>query len=385
MEMLTIGVVGAGVMGSDIAYLCARAGCAVLAYDIAPAQLDAGHLRRTQLIDRALTRGHLDTASADQLISRIRSTHQLGDLAVCDVIIEAVSERLDIKEVVFRALDEIAQPDALIASNTSGLSISHLAALTKRPSHIVGMHFFNPAVVMQLVELIEGAESSPAFMARAEHLARALGKTPVRVRECPGFLVNRILVRAMVASYREGATDTPSYHDIDAAITTRGPAPMGPYALGDLIGLDTMDLLQRDLAVAYGDRFDDGGALGAQVGAGRLGRKNGTGFVTDDHAQAHATPTRNAADTYYLAALDEALRCASEQIAAPSDIDLAMRLGAGWEIGPFSWASEQGVAQIARTLSARTDATDDVLRSIPIEEIIMEAVHHAPPSPEPNL
>lgn len=384
MEMHTIGVVGAGVMGSDIAYLCARAGWKVVAYDIAPDQLDAGHLRRTHLNDRALTRGHIDVPAAAQLLSRIRSTHQLGDLAICDVIIEAVSERLDIKEGVFRALDEIAQPDALIASNTSGLSISHLAALTKRPSQVVGMHFFNPAVVMQLVELIHGAQSAPETMARAEQLVRALGKTPVRVRECPGFLVNRILVRAMVASYREGAAMAREFHDTDAVIATGGPAPMGPYALGDLIGLDTMDLLQRDLAVAYGDRFHDGGALRAQVSAGRLGRKNARGFVTEDPVSHAAPPTGEAADTYYLAALDEALRCAAEQIAAPGDIDLAMRLGAGWEIGPFAWASEQGVAQIARTLSARTDLTDDLVRSIPVEEIIMHAVHDASPSSESN-
>ena len=203
----------------------------------------------------------------------------------------------------------------------------------------MGLHFFNPASVMKLVEVIRGETTSEATMIAAEDLARALGKVPVRVRECPGFLVNRILVRALVEAYRHAAELGADLAAADRAVVEDGPAPMGPFALGDLIGLDTLGHIQRDLEHAYGERFGDGGEIGRRVDAGRLGRKTGAGFYDGDAPDTAADAAgREVAARYYASALDEARRCVEEQIADPADVDVAMRHGCGWETGPLEWA-----------------------------------------------
>jgi len=338
-------------MGSDIAYVAALAGKRVIICDVEATALDGARVRVADLLARAQGRGQLDAAQAAALAARITTTTSDEDLAVCDLAIEAVSERMDLKRMIFGRLDTVLRPGALIASNTSGLSITELGAVTSRPADVLGIHFFNPAAVMRLVELIEGRQTSPAAMDAAEALVRELGKSPVRVRECPGFLVNRVLVRAMAEAYREATTFGIAPTAVDAAVTEAGPAPMGPFALGDLIGLDTMDHLQRDLEHAYGERFTDAGAIAAQVAQGRLGRKNGRGFIEPDQGEPEVGgAARLAAQRYYYGALDEALRCDEEQIAARPDIDLAMRLGAGWAMGPLAWADGEGAAKVLEVM-----------------------------------
>ncbi len=313
--------------------------------DVEPTALDGARARVADLVARAQGRGQLDAAQAAALEARISTTTADTDLAACDLAIEAVSERIDLKRTIFARLDAILHPGALIASNTSGLSITELGEVTARPADVLGIHFFNPAAVMRLVELIEGRQTSPAAMDAAEALVRELGKSPVRVRECPGFLVNRVLVRAMAEAYRHATTHGVAAAAVDAAVTEGGPAPMGPFALGDLIGLDTMDHLQRDLEHAYGERFTDAGAIAAQVAQGRLGRKNGRGFLEPDQGEPTVdAAARAAAERYYYGALDEALRCHDEDIAARPDIDVAMRLGAGWAVGPLAWADGVGAS-----------------------------------------
>ncbi len=347
MEIDTVGVVGAGVMGSDIAFVTARAGKQVVVCDVAQEALDQADARIAHLTDRALERGRLDAATADALRGRITTTDDDTVLADCDLVIEAVGERMDLKRTVFRRLDALLAPGALLASNTSGLSISEIAGCTARPESVVGIHFFNPAAVMRLVEVIEGDRTTPGTLDAAEAFVREIGKTPVRVRECPGFLVNRILVRAMAESYRHATTTGVDPAAVDAAVAAAGPAPMGPFALGDLIGLDTMGHVQRDLEDAYGERFTDAGTITAQVAHGRLGRKNGLGFLAPGAADpVIGDDARTAAERYYLGAVDEALRCDEEGIAARSDIDTAMCLGAGWEHGPLAWADAAGATQI---------------------------------------
>ena len=183
-------------------------------------------------------------------------------------------------------------------------------------------------------------------MAVAEDLARALGKVPVRVRECPGFLVNRILVRALVEAYRHSAGLGVDLAAADQPVVEGGPAPMGPFALGDLIGLDTLGHIQRDLEEAYGARFADAGEIGRRTDAGRLGKKSGAGFYDGDAPVAPADVAgRAVAARYYASALDEARRCVEEGVAAPGDVDVAMRLGCGWENGTA------GVGAVRRALS----------------------------------
>jgi 3-hydroxybutyryl-CoA dehydrogenase len=331
-------VLGAGVMGSEIAQTAAAGGVEVVLLDSDPAALERGLAHVAKICERRVQRGRMSSEDAQAILARISPTVDAAELADCDLAIEAVPEILDVKREVFRRLDSALPAGALLASNTSGLSISALAAETSRPDLVVGLHFFNPASVMKLVEVIRGETTSEATMVAAEELARGLGKVPVRVRECPGFLVNRILVRALVEAYRHAAELGAGLAAADRAVVEGGPAPMGAFALGDLIGLDTLGHIQRDLEEAYGERFGDGGEIGRRVDAGRLGKKSGAGFYDGDAPEADADAAgREVAARYYASALDEARRCVEEGIAAPADVDVAMRHGCGWETGPLEW------------------------------------------------
>jgi 3-hydroxyacyl-CoA dehydrogenase len=341
-----LGVVGAGVMGSEIAFLGAAAGDHVVVVDTDPDALAAGLERACAIARRRVAKERLTPDEAAAIEARISGAGDLAALADCDAVIEAVSERMEVKLAVFGALGEHVRSDALVASNTSGLSISDLGRASGRPESVVGMHFFNPASVMPLVEVIRGAETSEGTVDRAMALATRYGKTPVRVSECPGFLVNRVLVRAMVESFRAAEQVGVASSAADAAVVESGPAPMGPFALGNLVGLDTLLSIATHLQESYGDRFAPGERLPALVAAGRLGAKSGEGFDVDPEAPA-LEPASLVADRYYLAALDEAAACAREGIAARADVDLAMELGAGWESGPLAWARSQGIAESA--------------------------------------
>jgi 3-hydroxyacyl-CoA dehydrogenase len=332
-------VLGAGVMGSEIAQTAAAGGVEVVLLDSDPAALERGVAHVAKICERRVQGGRMSAEDAQAIKARVSPTADDADLADCDLGIEAVPEILDVKREVFRRLDSALPAGALLATNTSGLSISALATETSRPELVVGLHFFNPASVMKLVEVIRGEATSEATMAAAEDLARALGKVPVRVRECPGFLVNRVLVRALVEAYRHAAELGADLAAADRAVVEGGPAPMGPFALGDLIGLDTLGLIQHDLEEAYGERFGDGGEIARRVDAGRLGKKSGAGFYDGDPTEAAADAAgHEVAARYYASALDEARRCVEEEIAAPGDVDVAMRHGCGWETGPLEWA-----------------------------------------------
>ena len=336
----TVAVVGAGVMGAEIAQAVAAAGMNVLLVDADAEALSRGRAHVEAIGARRVARGRLGEDEASAIMSRVATGDGERALAECDLAIEAVTEVLDVKRSVFAQIDAALPPGALLASNTSGLSITALAEGTGRPERVLGLHFFNPASVMRLVEVVRGAATGDDAVREGEEFVRALGKTPVLVRECPGFLVNRILVRALAAAYRAASRSGADRAAADAAVVAGGPAPMGPFALGDLIGLDTLGHIRRDLEAAYGDRFDDGGAVDEQVRAGRLGAKSGGGFL--DGAGAEAQPDdagREVAAAYYGGAHDEAVLCRDEGIAAEADIAVAMELGCGWSAGPFDEAS----------------------------------------------
>lgn len=336
----SVAVIGAGVMGSEIAQATAAAGVRVILVDADPAALERGLAHVARICERRVERGRMGPEEAAAITGRVSTAGGVDAAVGCDLAIEAVPEVLDIKRAVFADLDRALPPEAIIASNTSGLSITSLATETGRPGRVVGLHFFNPASVMRLVEVIRGAATDDDTLAAVEAFARRLGKTPVRVRECPGFLVNRILVRAMCEAYRATAELGVPAAEADAAVVAGGPAPMGPHALGDLIGLDTVEHIRADLAAAYGDRYGDAGAVARCVDAGRLGRKSGAGFFEGAPPEPPATVGADAArvaERYYEGALDEARRCLDEAVAARDDVDVAMRLGCGWEAGPFEW------------------------------------------------
>jgi 3-hydroxybutyryl-CoA dehydrogenase len=344
-----VAVVGAGVMGSEIAQATAAGGVEVILLDADPAALERGLAHVARIGQRRVAKGRMSAGEAEAIAARVTASGDDGDLASCDLAIEAVTEVMDIKREVFRRLDAALPPGALIASNTSGLSISALARETGRPDRVLGLHFFNPASVMRLVEVVEGEGTSGETAAAGEEFARALGKVPVRVRECPGFLVNRVLVRAMAEAYRHAGDIGADRAAADRSVVEGGPAPMGPFALGDLVGLDTLAHIRRHLEEAYGERFDDGGAVDREVAAGRLGAKSGAGFHDGAAPEAGADePGRAVAERYYLCALDEARRCIEEGIAAPADVDTAMRYGCGWSEGPLAWAEDRGLAEPAQ-------------------------------------
>ena len=342
MVIARVGVLGAGLMGSEIAQVVAGGGLEVVLLDTDAAALERGVAHVRSIGERRVARGRMTAGEVEAMMGRVSATPDDADLAGCDLAIEAVPEILDVKREVFRRLDAVLPPGALLASNTSGLSISELARETSRPELVLGLHFFNPASVMRLVEVIQGEGTGESAAAAGEEFARAVGKTPVRVRECPGFLVNRVLVRAMAGAYREQARVGGERAAADRAVVDGGPAPMGPFALGDLVGLDTLAHVRGDLIAAYGDRFDDAGQIAAQVAAGRLGTKSGAGFYEGAAPEASADDAgRAVARAYYRAAVDEAERCRAEGIAAEADIDVAMQLGCGWSEGPLAWARSE--------------------------------------------
>jgi len=331
-----VAIVGAGVMGAEIAQAVAAARMNVVLVDANAEALAHGRAHIEAIGARRVKRGRLSETEASAILGRVATGDGAAAFADCDVGIEAVTERLEVKHAVFAQLDAALPPGALLASNTSGLSITALAEGTGRPDRVLGLHFFNPASVMRLVEVIRGAHTSDAAVDEGLAFVEALGKTPVVVRECP---VNRVLCRALSAAYREAEANGADRLAADAAVVAAGPAPMGAFALGDLIGLDTLGHIIRDLREAYGDRFDDAGTVDAEVAAGRLGAKSGGGFlpagagdapepVPDDAARAVAA-------AYYAGARDEAERCRDEGIAAEDDIATAMVLGCGWEAGPL--------------------------------------------------
>jgi len=322
-------------MGAEIAHVAAVAGMDVLVADADLARAEQGVDRARAIGARRVERGRLDAPDADAAAMRLRAVASIDDLAGVDVVIEAVPEDLALKIAVHRRVDQVVPADALVATNTSGLSVTALGDATRTPSRVVGLHFFNPASTMRLVEVIAGAATDEAAVARATALAEQLGKTPVRVRECPGFVVNRVLVRAMAEAYRAAAGAPVDRRAADAMVVDGGPAPMGPFALGDLVGLDVLDSIRADLEAAYGDRFDDARTLAPLVAAGRLGRKSGDGLVPEAEGQVTGGEPVVAA-VYYAAAMDEARRLADEGVASPADIDLAMCLGAGWAEGPLA-------------------------------------------------
>ena len=322
-------------MGSEIAHVAAVSGMDVLLADADLARAEAGRARALAIGARRVERGRLDASDAASAAECITAVGGIAELADVDVVIEAVPEVLDLKERIHEQIDAVVRPDALVATNTSGLSVTALADATRTPSRLIGLHFFNPASSMQLVEVIAGAATDDTTIARAVQLAAQLGKTPVRVRECPGFVVNRVLVRAMAEAYRAAAAAAVDRRAADRMVVDGGPAPMGPFALGDLVGLDVLESIRADLESAYGDRFADGGTLAPLVARGALGRKTGAGLVPDSDGPPTGTEPVVAA-VYYAAAMDEARRLADERVASPDDIDLAMRLGAGWETGPLA-------------------------------------------------
>jgi 3-hydroxybutyryl-CoA dehydrogenase len=279
MELKTIGVIGAGTMGNGISQAFAVAGAEVVMTDVAPSQLERGTAAIASSLERLVKKDRLAAAAKEAALGRIRGATDLAAVKDCDLVIEAATENLPLKLKIFSDLDKVAAPHAVIATNTSSISITRLAAATTRPERVIGMHFFNPVAVMALVELIRGLQTSDDTCAIAEAAAKKVGKSPVQVRNSPGFVVNRMLcpmINEAIFALAEGLA-TPG--QIDEAMKLGANHPIGPLALCDLIGLDVELAVMQVLFDGFKDpKYRPAPLLVEMVEAGYLGRKSGRGF-----------------------------------------------------------------------------------------------------------
>lgn len=285
MAFQTIGVVGCGLMGSGIVQVCAQAGLATRVREVDSAALDKGLGRVRKFLDDGVAKGKIAAEERDAILGRIRGTTRIEDLADCDLVIEAAVENLDLKRAVFAALDASVAPTALLATNTSSLSVTEIAAGTKDPGRVLGLHFFNPVPLMKLVEIVRALATTDDAFTRAQEFVARIGKTPVLCQDAPGFVVNRLLVPYLLDAVRVLESGLATREDIDNGMKLGCGHPMGPLALLDFVGLDTTYFIANIMFEEFREpRFAPPPLLKRMVLAGRLGRKSGRGFY--DYTQA---------------------------------------------------------------------------------------------------
>jgi len=278
MEIKAIGVVGAGQMGSGIAEIALTSGFSVLMSDVTTEAVEKGRLRIVKDFDRRVQKGKMTDAEKEATLKKLSTTVKLEDFGQCDFVIEAASEKIILKREIFKKLDEAAGKETILASNTSSISITRMASATKRPDRVIGMHFFNPAPVMKLLEIVRGLVTSDETYQTARELGLRMGKTPIEANDFPGFISSRLIFSYMneaVYTLYEGLGKA---EDIDAIMKMGANHPMGPLELADLVGLDTCLSVMTVLQEAFGDKYRPCPLLTQYVEAGYLGVKTGRGF-----------------------------------------------------------------------------------------------------------
>ena len=372
MYIFKAAVIGAGAMGAEIAQVISFSGLPVVLKDVDQAMLDKGMARILGIYQGRVDKGKMSPGDVESKMALITPVLSYDDFADVDIVVEAVPERMGVKHAVLKQLAGVLPESAIIASNTSALSISEMGAASGRPAKMVGMHFFNPAHVMKLVEVIPGLDTAQETVDDVVSFAELLRKLPVVVQECPGFLVNRLLMPYLneaVMALEEGEATAA---EIDQAMQAWG-MPLGPFFLMDMLGLDVCADVGQYLQDEYGERMRGAALFPMLVTAGRLGEKSGAGFygygsATDDPvkdmvAELQRTgavkPSGQAfeADRLIMPLINEAALCLQEHIASPADIDMSMVAGTGMtysgaRMGPLAVADHIGLDQVCARLEA---------------------------------
>jgi len=368
MKIQRAAVIGAGAMGSGIGQVLSQAGIEVLLKDVRQEFVDRGLANIKRMYDSRVKKEVLSQAEADYLFGMIKGTTSYDGFGEVDLVIEAALEEIELKAEIFKELDKLCPSRTILATNTSALSISEIAAKTRRPEKVIGMHFFNPAQTMKLVEVIPGLKTAPETTERAIELCRELHKIPVRVQECPGFLVNRLLFPYMnEALYvlQEGLAEP---QELDRLVVEFG-LPMGPFTLFDMTGIDVCAHVNSFLHSQYGPRFEPASLLGLLVEHKFLGQKSGAGFYQHkegqpgkkdepkqvnpelsrliEKARQQQPPARSGKpfDAYrvILPMFNEASFAIQEHVVEAADVDVAMEWGCGMTKGLLSIAEERGL------------------------------------------
>ncbi|HXG27206.1 MAG TPA: 3-hydroxyacyl-CoA dehydrogenase NAD-binding domain-containing protein [Candidatus Binatia bacterium] len=389
-----VGVIGAGTMGAGIATVALEAGWRVALHDSAEGAVELARQRIREGLARRAARSGVDADTLDDWVDArmadlTATASATAAAAEAQLVIEAVIEDLGAKRALFRELDEATAGDTVLATNTSALSVSAIAEAAARPERVVGLHFFNPAPVLPLVEVVAGRQSAPWAVERAAGIVEGWGKTPIRVVDHPGFIVNRVNRPFTLEPLRLLRSGAGTVESIDAALEAAG-FPMGPFRLMDLIGIDVNLAAARGLFEAMGrpPRLRPSPIQEQLVAAGRLGRKTGEGFYryvdgrstgpAPDFAAAAPPPPRRdedgdtiphivldgptIAERVILAIVNEAFRALGDGVASEEDIDMAMQLGANHPFGPFEWAARAGIHEVVVVLDALSDEDADTFR-----------------------
>ena len=369
MYIFKAAVVGAGTMGGEIAQVITYSGLPVVLKDIDQKMLDAGMAKARSIYQRRVDRGKMSAGDMESKLDLITPTLTYDEFEDVDIVIEAVPENMKIKQAVFKELEDACPEQTIFASNTSALSISEMGAVTGKPHKVVGMHFFNPAHVMKLVEVIPGLDTGQETVDDVVMFTESLRKMPVIVQECPGFLVNRLLMPYLNEATKALGEGAATATEIDQAIVGWG-MPMGPFTLMDMLGLDVCAHVGEYLYSEYGERMSPAPLFVKLVEAGRLGEKSGAGFYDHPGGESDAVKgmiqelqgsgevlaeTKFSVERLMYPLVNESVLCVQENIASITDIDMSMVAGTGMtyggdRVGPLVIADKIGLDVVVETL-----------------------------------
>ncbi len=377
MRIQRAAVIGAGTMGAGIAQVLSQAGIEVILKDVKQEFIDKGITRIKRMYESRVKKEVLTQAEADYLLGLIKGTTSFDAFKDVDLVIEAALEEINVKLDIFKQLDAICPSHAILASNTSALSVSEIAACTKRPEKVVGMHFFNPAQTMKLVEVIPGLKTSKDTVTAVSDLCRELKKIPVTVQECPGFLVNRLLFPYLNEALYVAEEGIASLDEVDRLVVEFG-MPMGPYTLLDMTGIDICANVNNFLYDQYGPRFEPAQLINKMVAAGFKGQKSGAGFFIHDpnrvpkkdepkkvnpelakilksineNKKPVADPRPFDVYRVILPMFNEAIYAIQEQVVVAGDVDVAMQWGCGMTKGLLTIAEHKGLEWCLKELKS---------------------------------